>query len=74
MTERSDAVIHLRVNRHTVHAIDTLAVAWNVGRGEAANRLLDEGITAHLDEVLALLRSVGSRYDPTQRPPPSEDT
>lgn len=65
-------VIHLRLERQTVHALDTLAVAWNVSRGEAASRLLDEGITTHIDEVMNLLRSVGSRYESTRRPPSSE--
>lgn len=55
-------LLHIRVAPILLDGIDALAMAWGTNRTAAANRLLDEGVTRHIDEALTVLQSLADHY------------
>lgn len=60
----SDAreVIHPRVDRLTVQAIDLLASRWNLTRQDTVTRLLNDAIGLHRDGIAEMLNEVRARW------------
>lgn len=54
--------LHLRVDDHVIRGVDAVAMGWNVSRNEAANRLLDEGIRRHIDDVRTAFEQMLTMY------------
>lgn len=56
-------VIHIRLPRETVQAIDALASYWLLSRTETVERLLHIGIGNCSTDLVALARTLLERFD-----------
>lgn len=55
-------LVHIRLDRETVQAMDMLASLWNLSRQAAAQRLLDAAIRLHHGDITALLDQFHARW------------